>query len=61
MVDIGFIFKYIAHLYIKICNINFSFDGIPVNVAAVIIFVVGVALSIPDSTVPILRQKTRPY
>lgn len=46
MVDIGFIFKDIAHLFIQICSINFSFAGFSVNVAGLFVFVVLVAFII---------------
>ena len=44
MIDIGFIFKDIAHLFIQICSINFSFAGFSVNVAGLFVFAVLVAL-----------------
>ena len=46
MVDIGFIFKDIVNLFLKIFSINFSFAGFTVNVAGLFVFVVLVALII---------------
>lgn len=46
MVDIGFIFKDIADLFIQICSINFSFAGFTVNVAGLFVFAILVALII---------------
>lgn len=46
MVDLGFIFKDIAHLFIQICDINFSFAGVNVNVAGLFIFCILIALII---------------
>lgn len=46
MVDIGFIFKYLAYLYFKICSIDFTFDDFYVSVAGVFIFSILCALVI---------------
>ena len=46
MVDIGFIFNDLAKLFVKICNINFSFSGFSVNVAGLFVFFIIVALII---------------
>lgn len=46
MVDIGFIFNDLAKLFVKICNINFSFAGFSVNVAGLFVFAILVSLII---------------